>query len=105
MKFLDVLKNFDGVLVKENKRLRSAYATLLKEAAEDEIAKEAEEEVEEACAQEADDQENAEVNEGDKCPECGNEPCTCEDDDADEDVKEASKEDEFFEDSDDETAD
>ena len=36
MKFLEVLKKFDKAIVKENKVLKSAYAALLKEAAEEE---------------------------------------------------------------------
>ena len=58
MKFLEVLKKFDGIIVKENKTLKSAYATLLKEAEEDEKIKEAEADVEEACTKEAEDEEN-----------------------------------------------
>ena len=41
MKFLDVLKNYDGVLVKENKRLAKVYNKLLKEAEEDALTIEA----------------------------------------------------------------
>ena len=57
MKFLEVLKKFDKAIVKENKALKSAYATLLKEAEEEEEVKEAEEAVEEKCCDEAEDEE------------------------------------------------
>ena len=56
MKLLDVLKKYDRCVMRESAKLTKIYKTLLKES---EDAKE----VEEAT-----------------CPDCGNDPCTCESD-------------------------
>ena len=55
MKLLDVMKKYDRCVMRESAKLTKIYNLLLKESAE------------------ADDIEEAEV-----CPDCGNDPCTCE---------------------------
>ena len=58
MKLLDVMKKYDRCVVRESAKLTKIYNLLLKESAE------------------ADDIDEAEV-----CPDCGNDPCTCESED------------------------
>ena len=136
MKFLDTLKQYEKLVIKENAKLQNLYASLINEAKEegikvdeddilnnrphnahvaegetektdeadtsfaeaedqipeDEFMEAAEtEEVEEAeddiptaeefFATESEDKEE-EVKEGEKCPECGKDPCVCEKDDS-----------------------
>ena len=68
MKLLDIMKKYDRCLVRESAKLTKIYNMLLKEAADD----------------------GADLDEMDldeeKCPDCGNDPCTC--DEAAEDVDE-----------------
>ena len=59
MKLLDVLKKYDRCVVRESAKLTKIYKTLLQE------------------SEEVDDIDEA------ACPDCGNDPCTCEDEDAD----------------------
>ena len=54
MKLLDVLKKYDRCVLRESAKLAKIYKTLLKES-------EGTDDLEEAT-----------------CPDCGNDPCTCE---------------------------
>ena len=69
MKLLDVMKKYDRCVMRESAKLTKIYNLLLKESAD------------------ADDIEEAEV-----CPDCGNDPCTCESDaDVDAETDEAEE--------------
>ena len=79
MAFLDVLKKFDGVLVKENKKLRNVYLTILKESDDEKIVKEEEEKLQKSID---------ETIEEDTCEKCDSDPCVC-DEAEDGDIHEA----------------
>ena len=70
MTYLDILKKFNNGIISENKRLKSIYSKLLKESEEDELQKEADEDISEKCEAEAD--KNIEEDDAEKqTDECG----------------------------------
>ena len=74
MKLLDIMKKYDRCVVRESAKLTKIYNILLKE------------------SENAEDIEEAEV-----CPDCGNDPCTCESDAEDvEEAEDAISAEEFF---------
>ena len=74
MKLLDIMKKYDRCLVRESAKLTKIYNMILKES---------------ECSEE--------VNE-ETCPDCGNDPCTCDDDEVkNENDTDVIPESEFFE--------
>lgn len=73
MKLLDIMKKYDRCLVRESAKLAKIYNMILKES---------------ECSEE--------VNE-ETCPDCGNDPCTCDDEVKNENDADMVPESEFFE--------
>ena len=71
MKFLEIMKKWDRAVVTENKKLKKIYESLLKEAEDEELTKEAEEDVEETCCKEAEDDKVDEAEDEEEVKEAG----------------------------------